>query len=364
MKAHVSDAKKAKLKELKALMDKSSVVGIIDLTNLPSPQFQKIKHKLRDKLQIVVAKKSLIKLALKDAEGKKKGILDFNAKLEHCMPALLVSEEDVFKISKNLDKNKSKAPAKAGQIAPRAITIPAGPTAFAAGPIIGELGKAGIKATIENGKVAIQEDKLLLNAGDEITQDKADLLAKFKIEPIEIGLNLIGLYKDGQIFDQEVLFIDDEAYRNNIKQAAQEAINLAVFSVYPSKDVIEILLQKAERDSLALESSQKLLEKLESKEEPKETPQEEPAKVEETTEEKPVKEKTEETSQSETKNDSESTPEEKQVEEKPTEETLPDTKSESNESEKTSLDGYSKKEEEKAQDIINQMKDKDISGGK
>ncbi|MBT4334250.1 50S ribosomal protein L10 [archaeon] len=359
MKAHVSDAKKAKLKELKALMDKASVVGIIDLTNLPSPQFQKIKHKLRDKLQIVVAKKSLIKLALKDTEAKKKGLMEFNAKLEHCMPALLFSEEDVFKISKNLDKNKSKAPAKAGQISPRSITIPAGPTAFAAGPIIGELGKAGIKATIENGKVAIQEDKILLNAGDEITQENADLLAKFKIEPIEIGLNLVGLYKDGQIFNQEVLFIDDEEYKSNIQQAAQEAINLAVFSVYPSKDVIELLLQKAERDSLALESSQKLLEKLESNEEPKETPKEE------TTEEKPVAEKTEETSQSETSNDSEKITEEQPAEEQPAEEeTSPDTKSESNESEKTNLDGYSKEEEQKAQDMINQIKDKDISGGK
>ncbi|MBT3395147.1 50S ribosomal protein L10, partial [archaeon] len=274
-KAHVSEAKKKSLIETKKLLEDNSVVGIIDLNNLPSPQFQKIKFKLKDKLKVIVMKKSILKLAIKELESKKKGISGLDKLTEESIPALLISEEDPFKIAKALDKNKTKAPAKPGQITPREIVIPAGPTAFPAGPIIGELGQLGIKAGIEDGKVIIQEDKVLLKAGDEVDQKKSDLLAKFKIEPIEIGLNIVGIYQNGTVFGREVLTVSEEEYKQNITQAATEAINLAVFSVYPSKDIIELLIKKAESDSLALESSQKLLEKIGSDEVPKEEPKEE-----------------------------------------------------------------------------------------
>ncbi|MBI2112759.1 50S ribosomal protein L10, partial [Candidatus Woesearchaeota archaeon] len=36
-----------------------------------------------------------------------------------------------------LEKNKSNAPAKPGQVAPKDITVKAGATSFAPGPIIG-----------------------------------------------------------------------------------------------------------------------------------------------------------------------------------------------------------------------------------
>ncbi len=354
-KAHVSEAKKKEVVAITSLLEKSSVVGLIDLTNLPSPQFQKIKHKLKDKLKVVVTKKSIIKRALEKADEKKKGLKEFEGMLENCMPALLLSEEDPFKISKSLDKNKSNAPAKVGQITPRAIVIPAGPTAFAAGPIIGELGKAGIKATIEGGKVVIQEDKLLLSPGDEIDQGAADLLSKFKIEPIEIGLNVMGIYKDGEIFEREVLTVDEGEYRKQITQAAHEAINLAVFSTYPSKDVIELLLRKAESDSLALESSQKLLEKIESgspkEEAPKEKPKVEEKATEEVSKEEPQKE---DNSQSENQEAPEEAPKE-----------VTDNSPESSESgSKDEGQGeYSEEDSKKAQEIINEMKDKEISGG-
>ena len=46
--------------------------------------------------------------------------------------------------------------------------IPAGPTPFAPGPIIGELGMLKIKAGIEAGKVVIKEDAHVAKKGDVI----------------------------------------------------------------------------------------------------------------------------------------------------------------------------------------------------
>ena len=60
---HVSEAKKAKVKELAELMKKKTVM-VISVKGLPSAQFQDIKKKLRSKAKIQVVKKSLVKFAL------------------------------------------------------------------------------------------------------------------------------------------------------------------------------------------------------------------------------------------------------------------------------------------------------------
>ena len=278
MKAHVSDKKKKKVTELVKDLQSEPIIGIIDLTSLPSAQFQKIKHKLRKDFKVVVAKKSLIKIAIEKVKDSKKGIEKLDAYLENAMPAILFTKQDAFKVAKSLSKNKSSTAAKPGQIAPKDLNVPEGPTAFAPGPIIGELGAAGIKASIENGKVIIKEESTIVKKGEEITQSQADMLAKFGIEPMEIGLNITAIYQDGNIFDSEVLSIDDAEYLNRIKLAATEALNLAVFVVYPTKETVEILLQKAEREKLSIESK---------------LPAEETLKEEPKTEEQPVEQKTE-----------------------------------------------------------------------
>jgi len=254
MKAHVSESKKGEVKELSRLLQSQPNVGIIDLTNLPSAQFQKIKHKLKGDFKVRVSKKRLIKLALEKIKESKQGIEKLEPYLENCMPALILTDKDAFKVAKTLDKNKSSSLAKPGQISPKDLVVPEGPTSFAPGPIIGELGQAGIKAAIEAGKVVIKKESTLVKKGEVITQKQSDMLAKFGIQPMEIGLNIVAFYQNGDIFDAEVLSIDDAEYLNRIKIAAMEAINLAVYSAYPTKETVEILLQKAERESLALNS--------------------------------------------------------------------------------------------------------------
>lgn len=259
MKAHISDKKKTELALLVKLIEGSEKLALLDLTSLPSPQFQKIRKKLKANLDIRVTKKRLIKLAIEKLKEKKPGIEKLLPHLKISMPALLFTKEDPFKLCKLLDKNKSAAPAKPGQIAPKDITIPAGPTSFPPGPIIGELGQAGIKASLVDGKVTIKEDAVIIKKGEEFSQKQADLAARFGIEPMEIGLNLTVLYDNGQIFTREVLTIDEFVYMNNIKTAFQEAFNLSVFAIIPTKDNIKLLIQKANSAATALADSQDII---------------------------------------------------------------------------------------------------------
>jgi large subunit ribosomal protein L10 len=62
---------------------------------------------------------------------------------------------------------------------------------------------------------------------------------------MEIGLDLTAVYENGEILTKDVLDIDEEAYIADITTAASWAYNLAVNSVYPTAETIEVLLQKA-----------------------------------------------------------------------------------------------------------------------
>ena len=68
--AHVSKKKIEELSRLKELLKEYKVISIIDLTNLPSANLQSIKNKLRDKIQIRVTKKSIIKRAIDELPEK------------------------------------------------------------------------------------------------------------------------------------------------------------------------------------------------------------------------------------------------------------------------------------------------------
>lgn len=158
-----------------------------------------------------------------------------------------------------MKKNKSNAPAKAGQEAPKDIIVKAGPTSFSPGPIIGQLGKYGIKSGVEGGKLAIKADAVVAKKGDIISADLASILARLGIQPMEIGLDLTAAYENGEIFTADVLYVDDAEYIGKFASAYAESFNLAMFAAYPTEDTIKLLLSKVASDSKALAISQNII---------------------------------------------------------------------------------------------------------
>jgi len=257
-KAYVSKTKKGIVKELKDLTKEYPIIGIVDMENLPAKQLQRMRSSLKGKVLIRMTKARLITVAFNELNAEVPGITDLANKIRG-MPALIFTKENPFKLYKMLKASKSAAPAKAGQTAPKDIIIPAGPTPFAPGPVIGELGQLGVKAGIEDGKVAIKEDKLLVKEGETINNKQAEILTRLSIEPMEVGLNIISVLESGTLFDRKVLDIDEDVYINNLKSLHSEAFNLAIKIGYPSKDTIKTLLSKAKRDASALADSQDII---------------------------------------------------------------------------------------------------------
>src|SRR3989344_4539633 len=105
------------------------------------------------------------------------------------------------------------------------------------------------------GKVLIKTTKkILIKEGEEINTKIASILSKLGIEPMEIGLNLIFTFKNGEILTKDVLNIDEKEFLDSLMLAHQEAFNLAVNISYPTKETINILLKKAQIEAMALES--------------------------------------------------------------------------------------------------------------
>ncbi len=258
MQARVANKKKDEVAKLTSLIQEYPIVGVVDITSLPSAQLQAIRKRLKKDMLLRITKKRLFRLAIKQIKNKQ-GLEQLENSLNHCMPALVLTKESPFKLSKLLIQNKSKALAKVGQKAPRDLVIPAGPTPFGPGPIIGELGAAGIKAAIEGGKVVIREDKLLVKEGEIITKKQSDLLAKFNIKPMEIGINVVSLYEKGIVYLSSVLSIDEAEYVNKLRDAHHSALALALSKHILTKDTIKQELSQAHRAAYGLAVSKDIV---------------------------------------------------------------------------------------------------------
>lgn len=319
--AHVSEFKKKVVEDITKLSKEYPIIGVVNMESLPAPQLQAMRSELRGKVEIFMTKKRLMKIALEKIKNDKKGIEELENHL-HGMPALIFTKDSPFKLSKILKKSKAEAPAKAGQIAPKDIVVPAGPTPFAPGPVISELSSVGLPVGVEGGKVAVKEDTVVAKAGEKIEAKVAEILTRLDIKPMEVGLGLVVAYEDGIIYKKDVLDIDDQEYIDNVNLAASQAFNLAFNVTYVTNDnaplligkafndakalgisqeifakgIVEDLLGKAERSMLGLKDSANLEIIETSKPEAKpaekvpEKPKEEPKKVEKVAEEKPKEE--------------------------------------------------------------------------
>jgi len=253
MNKKINPRKAQEVERVKSLVKKYRCLGMIDIEGLPSAQLQKMRSQLKSSVLITMSKKRLIKLALEQLKADKQNLEAVESSIKG-LPALLFTNDDPFKIYRLIQKSKSPAAARPGQISPKDIVIPAGPTPFTPGPIIGELGQLGIKTEVKEGKVCLKEDNVLVKESQVISDKVASLLSKLNIQPMEIGLNIISIYENGMIYKKDALSIDEATVINEIKQVSLEAMALAMELGFIDKDTISPLLSKAYRQAIALEA--------------------------------------------------------------------------------------------------------------
>src|SRR5437764_5632905 len=249
--AHVAPYKKQLVDDLASRCAQAQVVGIVNVYGIPAPQFQAIRKKLWGRATITVAKNNLLRLALEQANTKKPDLVQLSETIQG-QTAVVTADINPFRLFKELEATKTRAPARGGEVAPEDLWVRAGETPFKPGPVVGELQKAGIPAAIERGKVVIRQDKLMVKAGQRIPRDVAQQLARLEIFPLVVGLDLRGAYEAGTVFRRDALAVDDTVVRGQIAQAWREALSLALAAAYPTKQTIGPLLAKAHAQALNL----------------------------------------------------------------------------------------------------------------
>jgi len=245
------------VKELVELLNEFPVVGVIDITEVPAKLFQEIRQKLGDEGRIVVAKNTLITRAI-DAVSEKNPKLAELKKFITGQSALIFSRKNPFKLNAFFKENRVNAPAKVGSISSKDVLIPPGETDLPPGPVVAELQRVGLKARIQAGKVVILEECQLVKAGDTITKEISDTLAKFGILPVELRLRIKAAYENGVIFFGEILEFDQKKALEQTKLAWTSALNLALNIEYPTGATITLLLMEAHLRSLRLALKERL----------------------------------------------------------------------------------------------------------
>jgi len=250
---HLPAWKKDEVAEIKKDAKEFKLIGLVDMYGIPAQQVQQIRRNLRGTAIIKVTRNTLIKHAFEDLGGEFKNL----SRHISGHSALIFTNDNPFRLYKQLEKTKTKMAAKAGEKAPEDIVVPAGPTSFKPGPIVGELQQAGIPAAIEAGKVKIRETKTVVKKGGVISAKLAEVLAKLDIKPMDVGLALQAAFHDGSIYEPSVLAVDETVIIGQLQLAGAQAFNLSVNAAIPTRETMAPILTKAVREArgLAVEAS-------------------------------------------------------------------------------------------------------------
>jgi large subunit ribosomal protein L10 len=254
---HLPAWKRDEVAEITKFAKQYTLIGLVDMYGIPAQQVQQIRRNLRGTAVIKVTRNTLIRHALEEIGGKTKGI----EKYISGHSAMIFTNDNPFKLFKQLEKTKTKMAAKAGETAPEDIIVEKGPTSFKPGPIVGELQQAGIPAAIEAGKVKIRETKTIVKKGAVISAKVATVLMKLDIKPMDVGLALQVAFHDGSIYEPAVLSVDETKLLAQIQLAGQQAFNLSVNAAIPTKETMVPIIAKAVRDARGLAVEAAIYEK-------------------------------------------------------------------------------------------------------
>jgi len=225
------------------------VLAIASLSKVRGTELMAVRKGLRGKAEVFVVKNTLATLGLKKA-----GIKNAEQLLSRLtgQNALIFSTDDPFKLFLTLDKSKVFLAARAGDVAPEDIMVPAGNTNLPAGPVLSEFREAGIQTKIESGSIYVNKDSVAVKKGAVVSPKLASLLSKLNIKPIKAGVTIALAYENGLIYAGDLVAIDLEKYRQSLMEAYSSSRGLAVIIGYVTKETAPEIIAKAYREAMSL----------------------------------------------------------------------------------------------------------------
>lgn len=251
--SQVSLEKTKRVEETAELLKKYDVVVAADLNKVGSEMLQNMRRQLRADMTIRCVKNNLMRFSLQKAE------MEGGENFMDSIPGqnlFLFTNGNPFKLALRLDRSKVKVYAKAGDVALNNVVIPSGNTGLSPGPIISNFGTLSVRTRIEAGNIWVINDTTVAKAGDEISEELADLLQRMGIRVAEMGLSIKAVYENGVIIPGNEVLIDLESYVEQLSEAFSNAFQVALKAPYMTKATLPTLLTIAYQDAkkVALEA--------------------------------------------------------------------------------------------------------------
>ncbi|TBU55553.1 60S acidic ribosomal protein P0 [Dichomitus squalens] len=194
--------------KLKELVAKYPSIFLVNVDNVGSNQMHQIRVALRGKGIVVMGKNTMVRRALRSILGE---YPQFERLLPHVKGNIgfVFTSDDLKEVRDIITANKVAAPARAGALAPKDVTIPAGNTGMEPGKT-SFFQALGIPTKIARGTIEIVSDVQVVTAGTRVGPSEATLLNMLNISPFTYGMTVVQIFDQGNIFSPEVLDISDK----------------------------------------------------------------------------------------------------------------------------------------------------------
>ena len=253
MSSHIPSEKTETVQEAVELLKEYDVIAAADLNKVTSSMLQDMRRQLRGRLKFKVLKNTLMRISMEQA-GKE----GHEAFIEQVAGpnVFMFTNGNPFKVAMELDANRVRVFAKAGDLALDNIVFSAGNTGLSPGPLIGKFGVLGVRTRIEGGNIWVAQDTTVCRAGEPINEDLVDLLQRMGIRASEMGLRVKAVYERGDVIPGDALILDLDDYRSRLEQAIGGAFKVAVEAAYYTPATVPTILAKAfqQARSVALEA--------------------------------------------------------------------------------------------------------------
>ena len=249
MSSNIPSEKKQTVQETVELVKQYQIIAAADLTKVSSSMLQDMRKQLRGMHNFKVVKNTLMRLSMEQAgrEGTQEFIDMIGGP-----NVFLFTNGNPFRIAMELDANKVKVFAKAGEIAMNDIIMSAGNTGLSPGPLIGSFGVLGVRTRIEAGNIHVAQDTVVCKKGEAIIPELADLLSRMGVRASEMGLSIKAVWENGEVIPGEVLVLDLSEYRTKLENAIGNAFKVAVEAAYVTPETAPTILSKAAQQAMAV----------------------------------------------------------------------------------------------------------------
>jgi large subunit ribosomal protein L10 len=249
MSSHIPQEKTDTVQETVELLKEYDVIAAADLFKVNSGMLQDMRRQLRGRLEFKVLKNTLMRISMEEA-GKK----DIGGFIERIAGpnVFLFTNGNPFRVAMELNSNKVRVFAKAGDIALEDITISAGNTGLSPGPLIGKFGAMGVRTRIEAGSIWVAQDATVAKKGQVINEDLADMLQRLGVRAAEMGLRVKAVYERGEVIPGDALVLDMDMYRHSLEAAIGNALKVAVEAAYVTPQTAPTILAKAYQQARAV----------------------------------------------------------------------------------------------------------------